>query len=36
MTRNHWIMIVIVLAVGYLAGVKFPAYGTKALSAVGV
>lgn len=36
MSRNHWIMIVVIAAVAYLAGVKFPAYGQKALSTVGV
>lgn len=35
MNRNHWIMIVVIAAIAYLAGVKFPAWGTKALSAVG-
>lgn len=35
MTRNHWIMIVIVAAIAYLVGVKFPTYGQKALSTVG-
>jgi hypothetical protein len=28
-------MLIVVAAIAYLAGVKFPAYGTKALSAVG-
>jgi hypothetical protein len=35
MNRNHWIIMVVIVAVAYLAGVKYPAWGTKALSAVG-
>jgi hypothetical protein len=36
MTRNHWIMIVIVAALAYLIGVKYPLYGSEALAKVGL
>lgn len=35
MKPNHWLMLVIVLIIGYLIGVKFPATGQNLLSKVG-
>lgn len=29
MLRNGWIIIVIVLVIGYVLGVKFPSYGAR-------
>lgn len=36
MTTRHWITLLIVLIIGYLIGVKAPAYGQMALSKVGL
>lgn len=35
MNRNHWVMLVVVAAIFYIVGVKFPSFGTSALSKVG-
>jgi hypothetical protein len=35
MGRNHVIMLVVVAAIFYLVGAKYPAWGTTALSKVG-
>lgn len=29
MLRNGWVIIVIVLVIGYVLGVKFPSYGSR-------
>lgn len=36
MRTGHWLGIIVVAAIFYLVGVKFPTYGQSALSAVGV
>ncbi len=36
MKPGHWVTIVIVLVIGYLVGVKFPATGQGILSKVGM
>lgn len=33
---NKWLVAIILLIVGYLVGVKYPSYGTQALSKVGM
>lgn len=33
---NKWLMIILLLLVGYFVGVKFPQYGSQALSKVGM
>jgi len=34
MQSRHWIMIIVVLVIGYALGIYFPSYGQKAVSAV--
>jgi hypothetical protein len=35
MQNRHWLMLIIVLLLGYVLGIKFPATGQNLLSKVG-
>jgi hypothetical protein len=36
MNRNHWVMLIVVAAIFYIVGVKFPSFGASTLAKVGV
>lgn len=35
MQKQHWLMLVVVLLIGYALGIYFPSYGQKAIASVG-
>jgi hypothetical protein len=35
MNRNHWVMLIVVAAIFYIVGVKFPSFGASTLAKVG-
>lgn len=36
MKTHHWIVLIVVLGIGYFAGIKWPGVGTSALGKVGL
>lgn len=36
MMPRHWVMLIVILLIGYFIGVKFPATGTNVLAKVGI